>query len=127
MIEQLIRLIQVERVDDIPLLLAQLERMQVAALLDKHFPTHGPWAGELPCGEVAVGWLAFRLAEGDHRLHHLETWAAPRLPMRAVCLGTQVRALDCRDDRLAAMLGALSDRQAWRAFAWALNPTLWRV
>lgn len=34
-------LIQVERNDDILLLLAQLERMQVAALLDKHFPTHG--------------------------------------------------------------------------------------
>ena len=87
MIEQLIRLIQVERVDDIPLLLAQLERMQVAALLDKHFPTHGPWAGELAFGEVAVVWLAFMLSEGDHRLNHLETWAAQRLQMLAVCLG----------------------------------------
>jgi hypothetical protein len=30
-----------ERVDDIPLLLAQLERMGVRSLLDEHFPTHG--------------------------------------------------------------------------------------
>ncbi len=29
-----------ERVDDIPLLLAQLDRMQVAELLDRCFPTH---------------------------------------------------------------------------------------
>lgn len=63
MIEQLIRLIQVEWVDDIPLLLAQRERMQVAALLDQHFPTHGPWAGELTFGEVAVVWLACSLKE----------------------------------------------------------------
>lgn len=127
MIKQLIRLIQGERVDDIPLLLAQLERMQVAALLDTHFPTHGPWAGELTCGEVAVVWLACMLSEGDHRLNHLETWAAQRVQRRAVCLGTQGRALDCSADRLAEMLGALSDLQAWRACAWALNHTLLRV
>jgi hypothetical protein len=34
-----------ERVDDIPLLLAQLERMGVYPLLDEHFPTHGNWVG----------------------------------------------------------------------------------
>lgn len=127
MIEQLIRLIQVERVDDIPLLLAQLERMQVAALLDTHFPTHGPWAGELTFGEVAVVWLAFMLSEGDHRLNHLETWAAQRLPMLAVCLGKQVRALDFSDDRLAEMLSALREPEAWREFECALNQTLLRV
>jgi len=127
MIEKLIQLIHVERIDDIPLLLAQLARMQVAALLDKHFPTHGPWAGELTFGEVAVVWLAFMLSEGDHRLNHLETWAAQRLQMLAVCLGKQVRALDFSDDRLAAMLGALSDLQAWREFECALNQTLLRV
>ena len=32
-----------ERVDDIPLLLAPMERLQVAPLLDEHFPTHGNW------------------------------------------------------------------------------------
>jgi hypothetical protein len=30
-----------ERVDDIPLLLAQLEPMGVQPLLDEYFPTHG--------------------------------------------------------------------------------------
>jgi hypothetical protein len=45
-----------ERVDDIPLLLAQLERMGVQPLLDEHFPTHGNWQG-LSLGTVAVIWL----------------------------------------------------------------------
>ena len=34
---------RIERSDDIPLLIAQMEKMEVAALLDKHLPTHGNW------------------------------------------------------------------------------------
>jgi hypothetical protein len=34
-----------ERVDDIPLLLAQLGRMGLQGLLDEHFATHGNWVG----------------------------------------------------------------------------------
>jgi len=32
-----------ERVDDIPLLLAQVVRMGVQPLLDMHLPTYGNW------------------------------------------------------------------------------------
>jgi hypothetical protein len=45
-----------ERVDDIPLLLAQLERMGVRSLLDEYFPAHGHWVG-LSLGWVAELWL----------------------------------------------------------------------
>src|SRR5919198_1112437 len=45
-----------ERVDDIPLLLAQIERMGLQPLLDEHFPTHGNWLG-LSLGWVTVIWL----------------------------------------------------------------------
>lgn len=125
--EQLIRLIQVERVDDLPLLLAQLERMQVAALLDKHFPVHGPWAGALTCGEVAVVWVAAIVSEGDHRLNHVETWASEHLQTLTACLGKQVRAVDFSDDRLGDLLETLSDVQAWREFEVELNQSLLRV
>ncbi len=37
--------IKTERVDDIPLLLAQMQRMGLVELLDKHFPTHGNRVG----------------------------------------------------------------------------------
>ena len=67
-----------ERVDDLPVLLAQLERMQVAPLLDAHFPTHGNWQG-LSLGQVVSGWLTFILSEANHRLSHVEPWAAERL------------------------------------------------
>ena len=54
MIDKIIRLIKVERVDDIPVLLAQVQKMQVPALLDQFLPTHGHWKGELSFGEVVA-------------------------------------------------------------------------
>ena len=53
-----------ERVDDIPVLLAQLERMRVQDLLDQHFPTHGNWKG-LSLGWCAVVWLSYILSQAD--------------------------------------------------------------
>jgi hypothetical protein len=46
-----------ERVDDIPLWLAQMERMGLATLLDTHFPTHGNWQG-LGFGRLITIWLS---------------------------------------------------------------------
>jgi transposase len=67
-----------ERVDDIPLLLAQMERMGIPSLLDQYFPTHGNWQG-LSLGWTATVWLAHILSEGDHRLNHVQSWAEKRL------------------------------------------------
>jgi hypothetical protein len=33
----------VERIDDIPVLCGQLERLQVGSLLNQYCPTHGNW------------------------------------------------------------------------------------
>jgi len=56
-----------ERVDDIPLLLEQMQRMGLPTLLDTHFPTHGNWTG-LGLGWVSTIWLSSILSRGDHRL-----------------------------------------------------------
>src|SRR2546423_14510553 len=81
MVHQLLQALQIERIDDVPLLLAHLKRMQVAALLDQHFPTHGNWAGELTFGEVTCVWLAYLVSTGDHRLNQLQDWAAHRMEL----------------------------------------------
>lgn len=124
MIEQLT--LKTERIDDIPLLLAQLERMQVGSLLDEHFPTHGNWQGA-SLGTVSAVWLAFILSEGDHRLNHVQPWVEARLQGLAGCLGQPVRALDWSDDRLATVLDYLSDDAAWEAFEQSLGQHLLRV
>src|SRR5439155_15634007 len=98
----------IERIDDVPLLLTQLDRMQVAKLLDRHFPTHGNWQG-LSLGMVSVVWLRHILSEGDHWLNHVEPWANGSLTCLQACRGQEVRSLDCTDDRLAAVAGYLSD------------------
>ncbi len=66
--------IHTERVDDVPLLLAQMERMGIPALLDAHFSTHGNRQG-LSLGWTCVVWLAHILSRADHRLNQVRPWA----------------------------------------------------
>jgi transposase len=115
-----------ERVDDIPLLLAQQEHMGVQSLLDAHFPTHGNWEG-LSLGQVAEVWLTHILSQGDHRLNHVQTWAGKRLGTLSLGIGQEVHALDFSDDRLGDVLRALSDDVRWDAFEGALNRHSLRV
>jgi transposase len=109
-----------ERVDDIPLLIAEMRRMGLVDLLNDHFVPHGNWGG-LPLGEVAVLWMSHILSEGNHRLCHVEPWAQQRLTTLSSAVGTSVRALDLADDRLAAVLRYLGDDRAWQAFESELN------
>ena len=115
-----------ERVDDIPLLLAHLERMGLQPLLDAHFPTHGNWVG-LSLGWVSVLWLTYILSEGDHRLNHVAPWAKQRLHTLRECTEQPVHPLDVSDDRLATVLAAVSDDMRWSAFEGALNQHALRV
>jgi transposase len=116
----------IERIDDVPILLAQLERMQVANLLDRHFPTHGNWQG-LSLGTVSVVWLSHILSEGDHWLNHVQPWANQRLNCLQACLGQEMRSLDFSDDRLASVLDYLSDDEQWQTFEQELGQHLIRV
>jgi transposase len=115
-----------ERVDDVPLLLAQLERMGIPPLLDKHFPTHGNGGG-LSLGWVTVLWLTHILSQADHRLNQAEPWAEARLHALRRWTGQRVHPLDLSDDRLAAVLQALSADERWGAFEAALTQPLLRV
>jgi transposase len=115
-----------ERVDDIPLLQVQLERMGVQPLLDQHFPTHGHGVG-LSLGWVTVIWLSHILSRADHRLNHVEPWAEQQLHTLCRCTGQRIHPLDVSDDRLAAVLEALSDDAHWRTFEGALTQQLLRV
>src|SRR2546430_15731061 len=104
-----------ERVDDIPVLIAQLKNMRVAELLDKHFPTNGNWTG-MSLGWVTVVWLAFILSEGDHRLYRVEPWVTAHQRTLSRCIGRKVTPRDLTDDRLATILDYLSVAERWGAF-----------
>jgi transposase len=115
-----------ERIDDTPLLIAHMERMGLPQHLDLCFPSHGNWGG-LSLGWTATCWLAHILSESDHRLSHVQGWAAKRLETLSGCTGQAVGALDFSDDRLAAILRALSDDEGWATFERTLNGCLLRV
>src|SRR5215831_13306647 len=115
-----------ERVDDLPLLIAQMQRMGLPTLFDTHFPTHGNWTG-LSLGWVSTIWLSSILARGDHRLVHVEPWVATRLWTLGVTTGQAVTRGDFTDDRLEIVLRRLSDDTRWAALEAALNQHLVRV
>jgi transposase len=121
------QLIRVERVDDLPVLWASVQRLGVAELLDRHFPTHHLWVGELSFGEVVAVWLVFLLSQADHRLCRLQPWAQQNLHTLQALLGKTVRPLDFHDDRLADLLAALAQSQPWHAFEDDLNRQTVRV
>jgi transposase len=115
-----------ERVDDIPVLIAQLKNMRVAELLDNHFPTNGNWTG-MSLGWVTVVWLTFILSEGDHRLYRVEPWVKEHQRTLSRGIGRRVKPRDCTDDRLATVLDYLSVAARWIAFECELNESLIRV
>jgi transposase len=118
--------IRTERVDDIPLLLAQMQRMGLANLLDTHFLTHGNREG-LSLGKVTTIWLIHLLSQADHRMNRVQPWAERRLETLRGCSDPQLEVRDLGDDRLADILRHLSDDANWRAFEQALTGHLVRV
>src|SRR3989441_4377012 len=115
-----------ERVDDIPLLLEQMQRMGLPTLFDTPFPTHGNWSG-LSLGWVSTIWLSSILSRGDHRMVHVAPWVAKRLWTLGATTGQAVTRVDFTDDRLAIVLRRLSDDERWSAFASALHQHTVRV
>ena len=118
--------IRTERVDDIPLLLAQMERMGIARLLDAHFPTNGNREG-LSLGKVTTIWLTHVLSQADHRMNRVQPWAERRLETLRGCSDASLQVRDLGDDRLADVLEYLSDDEHWRAFEQELTGHLVRV
>ena len=105
-------LIRNERVDDIPLILNQMKKISLDEIIDQHFKAHGNWKG-LSIGNLAVGWIAYIVSEGDHRLSRVEDWAEGSLETLQASLHPGVRSLDFSDDHLAQVLDHLSNDVAW--------------
>src|SRR5262245_8103086 len=96
-----------ERIDDMPLLIEQMQRMGLPTLLDTHFPTHGNWTGR-SLGWVSTIWLSSILSRGDHRMVHVEPGVAKRRWTLGVTTGQAVTRGDFTDDRLEIVLRLLS-------------------
>ena len=78
-------------------------------------------------GWIALVWLAHILSRADHRLNCVRPWADHLQTTLNAVLPTALRPTDLTDDRLADVLRALSDDDAWAACDDALNQHILRV
>jgi transposase len=115
-----------ERVDDIPLLLAQISKMGIPELMDRFFVPHGNWSGT-SLGWTTSIWLAHILSRGDHRLSWVQRWVAERIESLQINTGQAIRPLEWSDDRLGIVLDGLGQPEPWQAFEAALNRRTIRV
>src|SRR3954454_17080050 len=121
------RLLRVEVVAALPVLWATLERLDLPATLDRHFPAPRHWKGPLTPGEVLAVWLLFILSRADHCLNHVESWVAQHHSTLSALLGKEVRPACAHDDRLADWLTRLSVGDAFSRLERDLNQQTIRV
>jgi transposase len=118
--------IQNERVDDIPLLVGQQQKMGMAEVIDAIIDPHWRRQG-LSVGQTIVGWLAFILSRSDHRLSYVEPWEARQPKTLARLINPALTAQDFNDDRLGDVLCYLSDDSSWRTIERELGRRIIRV
>lgn len=115
---------KIERVDDIPLLISEMEKSKLSELLNEYFPDHGNWQG-LDGGKVTVVFLTYILSCSDHKLSHVEPWALERLETLRYCTGNNaLKSKDFTDDKLGLLLDKYSDDELWMKFENAHNQKL---
>jgi transposase len=121
------RLLRVEVVGDLPVLWATLQRLDLPATLDRHYPVPLHWKGPLSPGEVLAVWLLFIVSQGDHCLNHVESWVEKHQTTLAALLAKPVLPTDLHDDRLADWLTRLGADDSFHAIERDLNQQTIRV
>lgn len=118
---------EIELLDDLPLIGNQLQKFELARRFDQFFPDHGLWKG-ISGGKLAVGWLMYILTQGDHKLSHVEDWAALRMKILGVILEEPaLRSQDFSDDRLGRLLDRFSNDSDWAAFEQEIGSNMLQV
>ncbi len=118
--------VQVERLDDLPVLLGHLQKMHIQEIIDRVITPHGNWQGLSP-GWVITIWLIHILSEHTHCMDRVQAWVAKRLHALQALTGQPVRELDFTDDRLALCLEMLSETETWQEIEAQLSQHLLRV
>ena len=118
--------IQVERLDDIPIIFGLLQNMHIEAIIDQVIEPHGNWKGLSP-GWIITIWLVHILSEHNHNMDRVQEWVAKRLQTLRALTGQALTELDFTDDRLALCLGKLSQINIWQPIEAHLSRHLVRV
>jgi transposase len=113
--------LQHERIDDVPLLLGFLDKMQLPSILEKHLGSHHLHQG-ISNGQLACVWLSFILSQASHCKVHVQDWAASRSHLLQTHFQQPFRPHECSDDRLSIIL------KRFQAADWGVLETdLWNA
>jgi transposase len=118
--------ITTERIDDFPLLLEVMQRLELPAILDNHLHRHGLQQG-LSWGWIATIWLAHILTQSNPRKQPVQSWVRQAQETIERITGKRVNELDFTDDRLTLLLRRLSRPETWQAIETELGRSMLRV
>jgi len=118
--------VQVERLDDIPVIFGHLQKARIQATIAQVIETHGNWQGLSP-GWIITIWLIHILSEHTHCMDRVRDWVAKRLYILRELTGQTVTELDFTDDRLALCLRMLGQTEYWFEIEAQLGRHLLRV
>jgi transposase len=118
--------VQVERLDDIPVIFGHLQKMRIQATIDQVIETHGNWQGLSP-GWIITIWLTHILSEHTHCMDRVRGWVAKRLHALQELTEQPLTELDFTDDRLALCLRMLGQTDYWFEIEALLGRHLLRV
>jgi transposase len=111
-----------ERVDDVPLLLGFLMKLQFPETIDRHVPPH-PLHQGLSNGWLITVWTTYILSQADHRKSHVQEWVESLHHTIETLINQPIRPVEFNDDRLTLVLKRLSDLAVWQE----LEASLWRA
>ena len=109
-----------EQVNDIPLLIAQMIKMGLREIIDRHIPQHGNQR-PLSWGWTAIIWMAYIITEGDHRKISMSEYVQEMQHTLSFLAGQPVVPLDFSYDRLPHLLKHLSNHAYWSKIEADLN------
>src|SRR3982751_5015315 len=109
-----------ERVDDVPLLLGFLIKLQLPEILDRHLPPH-PLHQGLSHGWLITVWITYILSRADHRKSPVQDWAQTLHHTLETLIGQTIRPVEFSDDRLTLLLKRFAIDDAWES----LEADLW--
>ena len=118
--------INVERLDDMPLLYGFLEKMGIQSAIDSVIKPHGNWQG-LSMGWVVTIWLIHITSVYNHRMDRVQGWVADHLTSLKQLTGQEITEMDFTDDRLAICLRELHQASHWGRIEALLGNRLLRV
>ncbi len=118
--------VQVERLDDIPVIFGHLQKIQIQAIIDQVIEPHGNWEGLSPGWLIKI-WLIHILTEHSHCMDRVREWVSKRQHTLQELTGQALTELDFTDDRLAICLRKLSRTAVWQEIEAQLSSHVLRV